>query len=49
MCAEYMRMLDGETVFTVPNVPENAVLVRFNVLFKFAYIFEAAKAWCNSR
>jgi len=26
-------------VFTVPNVPENTVLVRFDVLF--AYIFEA--------
>jgi hypothetical protein len=32
-------MLNGKTVFTVPNVPENAVLVRFNVLF--AYIFDA--------
>ena len=32
-------MLDGKTVFTVANVPENAVLVRFNVLF--AYIFDA--------
>ncbi len=28
-----------KTVFTVPNVPENAVLVRFDVLF--AYIFDA--------
>ncbi len=32
-------MLDCKTVFTVPNVPENAVLVRFDVLF--AYIFDA--------
>ena len=32
-------MPDGQTVFTVPNVPGNTVLVRFDVLF--AYIFDA--------
>jgi hypothetical protein len=32
-------MLDGKTVFTIQNVLENAVLIRFNVLF--AYIFDA--------
>ena len=36
---EYMCMLDGKTVFTLPNIPENAVLVHFNVLF--ACIFDA--------
>ena len=32
-------MLDGKTVFEVPNVPETAVLVRFNALF--AYLYDA--------
>ncbi len=32
-------MLDVKTVFMDPNDPENAVLVRYNVLF--AYIFDA--------
>ena len=34
-----MCMLDGKTVFEVPNVPETAVLVSFNVLF--AYLYDA--------
>ena len=31
-----MCMLDGKTVFEVPNVPETTVLVRFN-----AYLYDA--------
>ena len=34
-----MCMLDGKKVFEVPNVPETAVLVSFNVLF--AYLYDA--------
>ena len=43
-------MLDGKTVFEVPNVPETAVLVRFNALF--AYLYDAvtnAKGMVNLR
>ena len=32
-------MLDGKTQFIVPNIPEKAVLLRFNVLF--AYLYDA--------
>ena len=39
MWAENMCMLDGQTFFVVPNVPETAILFRFNVLF--AYVFDA--------
>jgi hypothetical protein len=45
-----MCMLDGKTVFEVPNVPETAVLVRFNALF--AYLYDAvtyAKGMVNLR
>ena len=48
--AENMCMLDGKTVFEVPNVPETAVLVRFNALF--AYLYDAvtnAKGMVNLR
>ena len=34
-----MCMLDGKTKFIVPNIPEKAVLLRFNVLF--AYLYDA--------
>ena len=37
MWAENMCMLDGKIVFVVPNVPETAVLVRFNPLFAYFY------------
>jgi len=43
-------MLDGKTVFEVPNVPKTAVLVRFNALF--AYLYDAvtnAKGMVNLR
>lgn len=48
--AENMCMLDGKTVFKVPNVPETAVLVRFSALF--AYLYDAvtnAKGMVNLR
>ncbi len=41
-----MCMLDGKTVFTVPNLSENAVLVRFDVLF--ADIFDVVTG-CKGR
>jgi hypothetical protein len=39
LLAENMCMLNGKTRFTVPNIPEDAVMLRFNPLF--AYVFEA--------
>jgi hypothetical protein len=32
-------MLNGKTKFVIPNIPEKAVLLRFNVLF--AYVYDA--------
>jgi hypothetical protein len=34
-----MCMLNGKTSFNIPNVPQDYVLQRFNVLF--AYVFDA--------
>ena len=34
-----MCMLNGKTKFVIPNIPEKAVLLRFNVLF--AYVYDA--------
>ena len=32
-----MCMLNGKTKFVIPNIPEKAVLLRFNVLFAYVY------------
>ena len=39
LSAENMCMLNGKTRFTIQNIPEDAVLVRFNPLF--AYVYDA--------
>jgi hypothetical protein len=33
-------MLNGKTMFVIPNIPEKAVLLHFNLLF--AYVYDAA-------
>ena len=35
-------MLNGKTSFDIPNVPEDHVLLRFNVLF--TYVFDAVSS-----
>ena len=39
MWAENMCMLNGTTVFSIQNIPKDAPIVPFNVLF--TYIYEA--------
>ena len=39
LTAENMCMLDGKTLFIIQNIPETAILLRFNVLF--AYLYDA--------
>ena len=45
LSAENMCMLNGKTRFTIPNIPEDAVMVRFNPLSpKFMMLLPGAKA-----